>query len=177
MHLPIVKTPMSETPQKKNGSDMTRDPCFRLQHASRISKKQTAKYFVGKIFEKCIFLNMVIVVVIEICHLWHHCLFPLLLDKKVMQTSKNISTLEREFDLQQYGTNRKHLAWFVQKLCWDQVDQSKGYFTILLIFVIQIIKQVVSIRMTKIFQNMSSLKRKLNLQQYGTNHEHQFWFV
>ena len=109
--------PISETPQKKNGSDMTRDPCFRLQHASRISKKQTAKYFVGKIFEKCIFLNMVIVVVIEICHLWHHCLFPLLLDKKVMQTSKNISTLEREFDLQQYGTNRKHLSWFVQKLC------------------------------------------------------------
>ena len=62
-------TPMSKTPQKKNGSDMTRDPCFRLQHASRISKKQTAKYFVGKIFEKCIFLNMVIVVVIEIGHL------------------------------------------------------------------------------------------------------------
>ena len=36
---------------------------------------------------------MVIVVVIEIGHLRHHCLFPLLLDKKVMQTSKNISTL------------------------------------------------------------------------------------
>ena len=62
-------SPMSETPQKKNGSDMTRDPCFRLQHASRISKKQTAKYFVGKIFEKCIFLNMVIVVVTETGHL------------------------------------------------------------------------------------------------------------
>ena len=168
---------MSETPQKKNGSDMTRDPCFRLQHASRISKKQTAKYFVGKIFEKCIFLNMVIVVVIEIGHLWHHCLFPLLLDKKVMQTSKNISTLKREFNLQQYGTNREHLSWFVQKLCWDQMDQSKGYFTILLILVIQMIKHVVSIRMTKIFKNMCSLKRKLNLQQYGTNHKHQFWFV